>query len=289
MLEDKEDGFVDIELKDEVAPNVEIKEDKVEIDSDEGEEPKRKRPSHNTRLKLQRDRLETELHAERQRAQELEKRLKEREASANEQHTQSIDYNLGTAREALKLAKARLIDAIDQGKAADVADLQEQISSITWDIKVLEANKGRVPAKAANPTDGGTTTQSSRPPQMHPRVEEWVEDNPWFKKNQAMRAAAIAIDAELRSEGREYDDDDFFDELNTRLDAVLPNRNGVAKKKESPVAGASRGAVSNSGNKVRLTPEEVREAQRLGVDLQTYAENKRRIDMRNDGGYTSIL
>ena len=309
MDSDEEDGFVTIDLdsdgktpevlveeeKKKVPPEPKAKDDEDEeggergIDTDEGE--RRRRPSKSARLKIQRDRAFAEIQKEREKTAALEARLAALEDKSANDTKANRDYNLKAVNDSLTLAKQRLQDAIDKGNAGEAAELQEMVSTLVFDKRVLEANQAR---EAPPKPDGNKTTQSNnsqgQPPAIHPKIADWVDDNPWFNKSQAMRAAAIALDAELRSDGYYYDDPEFFEELDKRLDGILPNRRSEAARKTTPIVGKpGRTSDTTTTNRVRLSAEEVREAKRLGVDLKVYAARKRDVDMADSNGYTNIL
>lgn len=269
---------------------------KEEPEGDEEEELKpheRKRPSRNDRLKLQRDRAFEEAKKKDEELTTLKARLAALEENQNKDRSAQIDYSLSTIEDSLKRAKAQLKQAIEAGNAEDIADLQGHITELTWDKKTIESAKARIPAPNA---PGGEkppqTTPPSNAPQaqrMHPKLTAWVEDNDWFKKSQPMRAAAIAVDAELRSEGFQYEDDDFYEELDKRLDGLFPDRFGKVEKKTSPVSGGSRNVPGSPSKSIKLSKEEVERATKLGVSLQEYARRKAQVDNSNDDGYTVIL
>lgn len=308
MDSDEEDGFVTIDLdsdgktpevlveeeKKKIPPEPKAKDDEDEeggergIDTDEGE--RRRRPSKSARLKVQRDRAFAEIQKEREKTAALEARLAALEDKSANDTKANRDYNLKAVNDSLTLAKQRLQDAIDKGNAGEAAELQEMVSTLVFDKRVLEANQAR---EAPPKPDGNKTTQSNnsqgQPPAIHPKIADWVDDNPWFNKSQAMRAAAIALDAELRSDGYSYDDPEFFEELDKRLDGILPNRRPGAKKSAPIVGKPGRTSDTTTTNRVRLSAEEVREAKRLGVDLKVYAARKRDVDMADSNGYTNIL
>jgi len=271
-----------------VAPPEENEEEEEELKPHE-----RKRPSRNDRLKLQRDRAYDEAKKATEELTTLKARLAALEENQNKDRSAQIDYSLSTIEDSLKRAKVQLKQAIEAGNAEDIADLQGHITELTWDKKTIESAKARIPAPNA-PGEGKPpqTTPQSNPqsqPRMHPKLSSWVEDNDWFKKSQPMRAAAIALDTELRSEGFQYEDDDFYEELDKRLDRLFPDRFGKVEKKTSPVAGGNRNVPGAPSKSIKLSKEEVERATKLGVSLQEYARRKAQVDNSNDDGYTVIL
>jgi len=109
-----------------------------------------------------------------------------------------------------------------------------------------------------------------------------------------MTAAALAIDAELKGEGYDPEDQDFYQEINKRIQSAFPQKfgesqNRVQEPSSTPaqvVSGGSRSSPTNS-KKVKLTKEDVRLAQKWDIPLERYAAEKLKVDSDSDG-YTNI-
>ena len=128
-------------------------------------------------------------------------------------------------------------------------------------------------------------------PEVDPLAVEWSQKNEWFGKDRVMTAAALALDADLKEEGFDSNDPDFYTEIDNRLKETFPHKfetNRVQEKPSKPaqvVAGASRSTPSS--NKVKLTKEDVRLAQNWGIPLEQYAAEKLKVE-NADGEYTAI-
>ena len=125
---------------------------------------------------------------------------------------------------------------------------------------------------------------------------EWAGRNPWFGQDNVMTTLALEIDQELKTEGYDPTDEDFYKEIDTRLRSKYPQRFGgeVQQEREQEtstpaqvVGGASRTSSTSSGKKVRLTKEDVRLAEKWGIPLEQYAAEKLKVD-KADGEYTSV-
>ena len=109
-----------------------------------------------------------------------------------------------------------------------------------------------------------------------------------------MTAAALAIDAELKGEGYDPNDQDFYKEVNNRIKKAFPQKFGEAEERmqESPstpaqvVSGSSRSSPSSKG-KVKLSQEDVRLAQKWNIPLETYASEKLKVN-KAEGDYTDV-
>ena len=116
-----------------------------------------------------------------------------------------------------------------------------------------------------------------------------------------MTTAALSIDQELKDEGYDPSDDDFYGEIDSRLRSRYPQRFQATptQEPETPrlqdtssnsaqvVAGASRTPKTSKSNKVKLTQEDVRLANKWGISLEKYAAEKLKVE-KAEGDYTSI-
>ena len=127
-------------------------------------------------------------------------------------------------------------------------------------------------------------------PSHDPKAAEWAAQNEWFGQDTIRTAAALAIDAELKGEGYDPNDNEFYEEVNNRLQEAFPQKyERVQENTSQPaqvVSGASRSSP-NSNRKVKLSKEDVRLAQKWGIPLQQYAAEKLKVS-EADGEYTNI-
>jgi len=149
--------------------------------------------------------------------------------------------------------------------------------------------------------------QAASQPKYDPKAIQWASKNEWFGKDQIMTNAALSIDAQLKEEGFDPSDDEYYSEVDQRLKEQFPHRFGgqkavdndegeeeiapkAAQKPSQVVAGASRTprtSQTSKGNKVKLTQEDVRLAQKWGIPLEVYAAEKLKAEQAN-GEYTLV-
>ena len=128
-------------------------------------------------------------------------------------------------------------------------------------------------------------------PVTDPKAEEWAARNDWFGQDNVKTAAALAIDAELKQEGYVPSDNDFYQEIDIRLNKAF-NQESQERVLENPstpaqvVSGASRLSPSSS-SKVKLSKEDVRLAQKWNIPLEQYAAEKLKVEGA-EGNYTNI-
>ena len=103
-----------------------------------------------------------------------------------------------------------------------------------------------------------------------------------------MTTLALETDAELKAEGYDPSDEDFYQEIDSRLRSKFPERfatqtETVQRQQEAStpaqvVGGASRTSSASSGKKVRLTPEHIRLAEKWGISLDNYAADTLKVE-----------
>ena len=123
---------------------------------------------------------------------------------------------------------------------------------------------------------------------------DWAGKNPWFGQDQVMTTLALEIDQTLKGEGYDPSEPEFYQEIDNRLKQQYPERFDVAPRQQeakSPaqvVGGASRTPSSSSkGNKVRLSKEDIRLAEKWGIPLEQYAAEKLKVE-KSEGDYTTV-
>ena len=114
--------------------------------------------------------------------------------------------------------------------------------------------------------------------------------------------AALTIDQDLKEEGFDTNNDDFYQEVDRRLAQTFPNKfnssevdveqveNRRQENTSAPaqvVGSSSRSAPASTKGKVKLTKEDVRLANKWNIPLETYAAEKLKV-ADSDGEYTQI-
>jgi hypothetical protein len=92
----------------------------------------------------------------------------------------------------------------------------------------------------------------------------------------------------LETDGFSADDDEYYEEVRGRLKQEFPQKFGKStsgrQQSVQTLGGASRGSAPN---RVRLSASEASLAKRMGLTVEQYAAEKRRVDA-STGGYTVI-
>ena len=298
------------------ASSPEKEEDKVEFEVEETEAPSDTEPKEKVQVKEEEpqelDGIETK--GAQKRIRQLIKQRKDRDdqisqlirqneeltgkISTREQEFSNISKLHLTANEKqltdkMELARAAYKSAHDEGDTGKILQAQEFLNEAQNDLKSLGATKAQFEQEPQ------PVQQQVQPaPQQNapdPKAIEWSQNNDWFGKDRVMTAAALALDAELKEEGFDPSDPEFYNEIDNRIKESFPHKFNTEETKspvqEQPskpaqvVAGASRSTPSPG--KVKLTKEDVRLAQNWGIPLEQYAAEKLKVE-NADGEYTAI-
>ena len=289
---DNEENKVEFEVEEELkteAPSdtkPETKPEEVEL---EGIETKGAQKRIRQLIKQRKDRDDQISHLLKQN-EELTGKITTRETEFTNISKLHLDANEKQLTDKLELARSAYKSAHDEGDTTKILKAQEFLNEAQNDLKSLGATK------ATFEQEPQPVQQQIQPAQAQatadPKAIEWSQNNDWFGKDRIMTAAALALDAELKEEGFDPSDPEFYNEIDNRIKEAFPhkfgNQSSVQEQPSKPaqvVAGASRSTPSPG--KVKLTKEDVRLAQNWGIPLEQYAAEKLKVE-NADGDYTAI-
>jgi hypothetical protein len=255
----------------------------------------------------QRKEREEEIQKLRSEVENLRGSVKIREKELATSLKTNIDSNQGQITSRIEQAREIFKQAADSGDTDRMLAAQEEMSKAYAESMVIKQQQQAWEEYNARLEAAGQTVEQHVPQQQQeydPKAVSWASKNPWFGQDQIMTAAALAADAELKSEGYDPADDDFYEEIDQRLRSQFPhkyeNPTPVEKREEATprlqdtpsnsaqvVAGASRTPQTTKGNKVKLSQEDVRRANKWGIPLEQYAAEKLKAEQA-DGEYTEI-
>jgi len=170
--------------------------------------------------------------------------------------------------------------AIDEGNTEEQVKLMEKMADIRSEMGKLED----VDVSQEKPEKKSETKP------IPPLAKEWADKNAsWFNKPGHTKATSLVygIDGELTEEGWDVHDPGYYDEIDKRLKDTLPRffdkktvqeeKSGVQSKTtrvQSPVASVSR-TKSGSGNRVKLTQDDLDTAKTFGININDETALKR--------------
>ena len=287
----------EIEEKEEVVAKPEAKAE--EVNNDEPKElegietdgaAKRIR-----QLVKQRKEKENQVEALLKQNEELTTRLQSKSNEVNNISRHTLDLSEKQLTDKIALAREVYLEAFDEGEKEKLLNAQEMLNEAQNDLKQVTSAKANYERQAQQPVAQPVQQQQQvAPPAADPKAEEWAASNDWFGKDNVMTAAALAIDAELKNEGYDPNDNDFYQEIDNRIKNTFPQKFGEVKERvqestSTPaqvVSGSSRSSPSSKG-KVKLTQEDMRLAEKWNIPLEQYAAEKLKVDDA-EGSYTNI-
>jgi len=292
------------EPQEEEKPQIETQEEEKEVVESKEEEKVPELEGIETKgaekriRQLIRQRKEKDEHIQAliQKNEELSTNLRTKNKEVNTLGKSSLDVSEKQLTDKIELARAVYTEAFEEGDKDRVLKAQEMLNDAQIDLKSVTAAKNNYPEIEDVPQQVQPQPQQQvrQQPANDPRAEEWASKNDWFGKDNVMTAAALAIDAELKGEGYDPTDQDFYQEIDNRLKKAFPQKLGKSQERVQEntsqpaqvVSGGSRSS-SSSSRKVKLSKEDVALAQKWNIPLEKYAAEKLKVD--DSDGYTNIL
>ena len=293
-------GEVEYEIEEPVVKQKaqeDIKEDDTEV-----EEPKElegietagaeKRIRQLVKQRKEREEQVTSLQIQNE---ELNKKLLGKENEVQSMGKRTLDMSEKQLTDKIALAKEVYLEAFEEGEKEKLLNAQEMLNEAQSDLRAVNSAKARYAQQEQKAVEQPVAQQQQVPQAASdPKAEQWASDNNWFGKDNVMTAAALAIDAELKNEGYDPSDNDFYQEIDNRIKTSFPHKfeedkERVQETTSSPaqvVSGSSRSSPS-SRKKVKLSQEDLRLAQKWNIPLETYAAQKLKVHQA-DGDYTDI-
>ena len=211
----------------------------------------------------------------------------------------NLDATEKQLKDKLELARTNYKTAHQEGDTEKILQAQEFLNDAQNDLKSVGATKQQFKEPEVQPQQQVLQPQQQyQQPTPDPKAQSWAEKNDWFGEDKIRTAAALAIDADLKEEGFNPTDDDYYTEIDNRLKEAFPHRyqtQEVEPKEEnrtqetSPaqvVAGGTRSTPS-SNKKVKLSKEDVRLANKWNIPLEQYAQEKLKAN-NAEGEYTTV-
>ena len=301
-VEVPENQEVDYEIEEEVPQEAAPQEKEEDPKELEGIQTKgaEKRIRQLVRQRKERDEQISQLMAQNE---SLVQNLNSREKSFNEVSKLNIDASEKQLTDKVTLARSAYMEAFDSGEKEKLLQAQEMLNEAQVDLKHLNLTKAQMEDVAEEIEQEPVPAQQAAPKSTpDPRAEDWVSKNEWFGKDKILTVSALALDQELKEEGFDTNDEEFYNEIDRRLAEAFPhkftantvdveeNQNRVQEPTSTPaqvVGSSSRSAPNSSKSKVKLTKEDVRLANKWNIPLETYAAQKLKVS-NADGEYTEI-
>lgn len=294
-FEDEDDLEDEPKAKSKVEEDDEDFEDDLAEDEPKVEEVRKGRAQERIQQLVTKEKAaKAELEAALEKIRELEDGITAKTRTNAETQKTLIDNQISVVKDSLRRAK-------EDGDVDKELDLQEKLSNLQVDKRIVEAQVSKIPAKSESKTNTRTTE-----PTLPEEMRYWLEDNSWALKpttdeDKRKIRAIRKISSDLSNEGYLDSEADFYSELDDRLKKVFASKgvDGVeykskdtesssrdVKQRKSPVSTSSRVPVSRR-NRVSLSPSETQIADKLNMDPKRYAARKQAKEESN-GDWTVI-
>ena len=278
----KSENF-EIEVTDEkeVEAQAETQSEEVE-EAPQSKEEKDKQYSEAVQARLNKmsaQRRQAELQAKKYQEETatLKARLERLENSNSQQQSQRIQSDFDRR---YALTKEALKKSVEEGDTEAQVSFSEQLADMRAAVRVNEMqNQLRQQQQTQSPTVGRAQQAAVNP--APPKAMGWWQQNQWFNAQGYERetAAARAIDVQLDLEGYDKNSDDYYNQLNSRLQKVFPelvsSNDQSMKSKSRKIVTPTTGGSTYRGNRVRMTQDQLRMARELGINdeagLKKYA------------------
>jgi len=297
----KEEEKVDFEVESEetspsnVEPKVEEKREepeKKETPELEGVETKGAQKRIRQLIKQRKDREDQIVQLIKQN-EELTTKAKTRESEFNNLTKLNLDATEKQVKDKLVLARNAFTAAQEEGNAEKILQAQEFLNDAQNDLKSVSVTKQQYKEPRVTQEQAQQLRYPIQP-KPDPRAQEWATQNDWFGEDKIRTAAALSIDADLKEEGFNPIEEDYYIEINNRLKEAFPHKytntnEEIRQQEASPaqvVSGVSRSSPG-SNKKVKLSKEDVRLANKWNIPLEQYAQEKLKANQA-EGEYTTI-
>ena len=226
---------------------------------------------------LIKEKKEAEELAQKQAKESLD--LKARLEKLESQNQQTVNKDFQTHYDQTKQA---LHTAVEEGDTKAQVEFSEQLADMRARIRVADLQKQQAQQQRVQQPVQHPVQQTAQAPE---KAMSWWKENDWFNAKGFERetAAARAIDVQLDLEGFDKNSEDYYNNLNNRLQKMYPElissdnvTQPKTRAKSSNIVTPSTGGSSYKGNRVRMTQDQLRMARELGINdeagLKKYAQ-----------------
>ena len=292
-MSDKNEGDIEIVLKDDAAPE---KEQDIVLADDKASEGK---PELSPEDGIKE--LKVSLERERQARVEAERRAQQQAAQAHLM-TREVEDNqrqmLSSALEMVNservMLRSQYAEAMSQGNYAMVAEINDRMNDLAVKANVIEQGRDAMEGQQKQQKQPVQQQPYAGDPvevfaaQLTPRSASWVREHPEFVRDQKLNRKMLAAHELAVADGIAPDSDEYFDHVEGTLGVnrsadqeEAPKHQRRAAPAIAPVTRASMNGDGSRPNVVRLSAEQREMASMMGMTPEEYARNMR--DLKREG------
>ena len=255
-IEGEEETSAPVETESSAPSSYEEPEQSTEPEqkTEEEDQPQSGAQKRIRQLVKQKKERDEQIQALMSRQAELEERLKEQQKELRSSLEKSFESAEEQIKSRIAMAQDAYRQALDSGDTDRIVKTQELLSNAQSDATSLKFTKQQLPEEVEQPQQKEVAAQ----PQYDKHAVTWAGKNPWFGQDNVMTTLALEVDAELKAEGYDPSEEEFYEEIDARLKAKFPQRFGnqaVAQEERMQetstpaqvVGGASRTSPASSG------------------------------------------
>jgi hypothetical protein len=188
----------------------------------------------------------------------------------------------------LEMAKRKYKDAYDTGDSDQIMEASQVLQ--TANLRVMQANNFQAPALQEENYVVQNTPEVQKPRARNPKLETWLQKNPWYGPDPEMTALAVGIDKKIQEVGNVVvGSDEYFATLDKTMRKRFPEYFGIeetestarTETRSKPSTVVAPAVRSTASNKIKLKSSQVAIAKRLGLTNEQYALELRRLESQN--------
>jgi len=205
--------------------------------------------------------------------QQLAERLAIIEKKTSGAELARVDKAIEDAGVQVEYAKMKMQEAVSSRDGAGVTKAQEMWFEAQRQLESLQ----NVKKQATRPQTHSDQNLQIPDPMVQKRVADWMERNPWYDPNGKDLDSEITqrIDKKLTDEGYDPASEDYWDELDDRLEKYMPHKtNRVYNDPNVRDKPRPRSVMTSSGrestanlkpNEMRISPDRVAAMKEAGL------------------------
>ena len=188
----------------------------------------------------------------------------------------------------LEMAKRKYKDAYDTGDSDQIMEASQVLQ--TANLRVMQANNFQAPALQEENYVVQNAPEVQKPRARNPKLETWLQKNPWYGPDPEMTALAVGIDKKIQETGNVVvGSDEYFATLDKTMRKRFPEYFGIeetestarTETRSKPSTVVAPAVRSTASNKIKLKSSQVAIAKRLGLTNEQYALELRRLESQN--------
>jgi hypothetical protein len=224
----------------------------VDEDEDHPDDTEELRQAKNTRRRAKKDLIrktnrekDLRLQQLQRENEEFKRRLSQLERNTKAEQVVRIDKSIEDAQVQLEYAKMKLSEATQNNDGQAMVEAQTLWQNANEQVRHLSNLRQQADQEMRRP--------QQQQPQIDPSVQrnaaQWMRRNNWYNPAATDTDSRVAksIDEQMASEGWDPSEPDYWDELDTRLQKVLPHRYNDHNDDDNRQVRRPRNVVGSSG------------------------------------------